>query len=159
MPKLIDERPEPRDFAIDGMTEGDLEQVLAIEREAFTAPWSRASFRYELGNPRAGNRVVRRGAEVLGYVCVWAIAGELKINNVAVRADVRGNGLGAALLEAAIEFGRARGCFEATLEVRPSNRAAAALYRRFGFRAVGRRKAYYQETGEDAILMLKELDG
>lgn len=155
MPKPIAEHPEP--CAVAPMTEGDLEQVLAIECVAFAAPWSRESFRYELANPRAGNLVVRRGAEVLGYVCVWAIAGELKINNVAVRADVRGRGLGATLLEAAIELGRARGCFEATLEVRPSNRAAASLYRRLGFQEVGRRQAYYQDTGEDAILMHKDL--
>jgi ribosomal-protein-alanine N-acetyltransferase len=155
MPKPIAEHPEP--YAVDTMTEGDLEHVLTIERTAFAAPWSRESFRYELANPRAGNLVVRRGPEVLGYVCVWAIAGELKINNIAVRADVRGQGLGAALLEAAIALGRARGCVEATLEVRPSNLSAASLYRRLGFQVVGRRKAYYQDTGEDAILMYKDL--
>jgi ribosomal-protein-alanine N-acetyltransferase len=146
-----------RDAAIEVMLESDLDQVEAIEREAFSTPWPRDSFRYELRNPRAHNLVARVGTEVVGYVCVWLVAGELKINNVAVRCDRRGRGLGARLLEAVLDLARVRGCTEATLEVRPSNTEARALYERFGFREVGRRKRYYPDSGEDAVLMTLDL--
>jgi ribosomal-protein-alanine N-acetyltransferase len=142
-----------RDETIEVMVESDLDQVEAIERDAFPAPWPRESFRYELRNPRAHNRIARVGNAVVGYVCVWLVAGELKINNVAVRRDYRGRGVGARLLAAVIDLGRSEGCEEATLEVRPSNLEARALYERFGFREVGRRKRYYPDSGEDAILM------
>ena len=142
-----------RDVTIGVMVESDLDQVGAIERDAFASPWPRESFRHELRNPRAHNLVARIGTAVIGYVCVWLVAGELKINNVAVRRDCRGRGGGATLLEAVIELARSRGSEEATLEVRPSNLEARALYERFGFREVGRRKRYYPDSGEDAILM------
>ena len=146
-----------RDVTIEVMAESDLDQVEAIERGAFRVPWPRESFCYELRNPRARNLVARVGTAVVGYVCVWLVAGELKINNVAVRPDCRGQGVGAKLLEAVIEPARSRGFTEATLEVRPSNLEARALYERFGFREVGRRKRYYPDSGEDAILMTLHL--
>ena len=142
-----------RDITIEVMAESDLDSVEAIERDAFPVPWPRESFRYELHNPRARNLVARVGTAVVGYVFVWLVAGELKINNVAVRRDFRGRGVGARLLEAVIEPARAQGFVEATLEVRPSNTEARALYERLGFREVGRRKQYYPDSGEDAILM------
>lgn len=142
-----------RDITIEVMAESDLDSVEAIERDAFPVPWPRESFRYELQNPRALNLVARIGTAVVGYIFVWLVAGELKINNVAVRRDCRGRGVGARLLEAVIESARSRGFVEATLEVRPSNLEARALYERFGFREVGRRKRYYPDSGEDAILM------
>jgi ribosomal-protein-alanine N-acetyltransferase len=150
-------RDDSRDAAIEIMLESDLDQVEAIEREAFSTPWPRDSFRYELRNPRAHNLVARVADQVVGYVCVWLVAGELKINNVAVRRDCRGHGHGARLLRAVLELARARGCSEATLEVRPSNAEARGLYERFGFREVGRRKQYYPDSGEDALLMTLDL--
>ena len=158
MPKRKDARPPEADGTrIETMRERDLDQVLEIERAVFPVPWSRESFRHELGNPRARNLVVRRGSEIAGYVCVWLVAGELKINNVAVRDGWRRRGLAARLIETVLEMADDEACDEATLEVRTSNLAALELYRRFGFREVGRRKAYYQDTGEDAILMTKAL--
>jgi len=146
-----------REGPIEAMAESDLDQVEAIERDAFTVPWPRESFRYELRNPRAHNLVARLEGRVVGYVCVWLVAGELKINNVAVRRDHRGRGVGARLIEAVLDLGRSHDCFEATLEVRPSNAQARTLYERFGFREVGRRKRYYPDSGEDAILMTLDL--
>ena len=143
-----------RDVTIEVMAESDLDSVEAIERDAFPVPWPRESFRYELQNPQAQNLVARIGTAIVGYVCVWLVTGELKINNVAVRRDCRGRGVGVRLLDAVIEPARSRGFVEATLEVRPSNLEARALYERFGFREVGRRKRYYPESGEDAILMI-----
>jgi ribosomal-protein-alanine N-acetyltransferase len=139
------------------MVEADLGQVLAIERDSFATPWSRDSFSHEIRNPIALNLVASRGGDVLGYLCAWVVAGEIKINNIAVRSEQRGRGFGALLLERALAIARARGCAEASLEVRPSNREARRLYRRFGFRVEGRRKGYYQDSGEDALLMVKDL--
>jgi ribosomal-protein-alanine N-acetyltransferase len=150
-------RPARGEGGIETMRESDLDAVVAIERTAFAAPWSRESFGYELRNPWARNLVARRAGEVVGYLCAWIVAEEIKINNVAVRHDARGRGIGRALLEHALRQARSEGCREASLEVRPSNLTARHLYRDLGFRAVGRRKAYYRDTGEDAILMFREL--
>ncbi len=145
------ERPEA---AVEPMTEADLDEVLAIERASFPTPWTRESFLFELReNPYARNLVLKDGGRTAAFACVWIVDDELKINNIAVHPDRRGRGFGAVLLRRLIELGRAQGCTEATLEVRPSNRVARALYRAHGFREVGRRRGYYRDTHEDAIVM------
>jgi ribosomal-protein-alanine N-acetyltransferase len=140
------------------MTEADLDSVLAIEREAFPTPWSRENFRFELeSNPFARNLVLKDGGQVVAYACLWIVGPELKINNIAVRADRRGMGLGRALLRTALRLAREGGCTDAELEVRPSNATARRLYESHGFREVRRRKGYYQDTHEDAIVMAAKL--
>jgi len=146
------------EWEFDIMTEKDLDQILDIEREAFPTPWTRDNFRFEIrANPCAHNLVVRDGRRVLAYACLWVVYNELKINNIAVRAEWRGRGIGGALLGLALERGRLEGCTEAELEVRPSNEVARRLYERYGFREVRRRKGYYQDTREDAIVMTATL--
>jgi ribosomal-protein-alanine N-acetyltransferase len=136
------------------MHEDDLDEVLAIESEAFSTPWRREHFVFELHENRwADNRVARDGGRVVGYTSGWKLYGELKINNIAVHHDYRGRGLGGWLLRVMIDDAASSGCSVARLEVRPSNTAARRLYRNHGFVAVGRRKAYYQRDGEDALLM------
>jgi ribosomal-protein-alanine N-acetyltransferase len=136
------------------MTAGDLDQILAIEQASFQTPWTRRSFLFELReNPFAWNLVVREGERVVAYACLWTVDRELKINNIAVHPDDRGRGHGRRLLVEILSRARAKGCVEATLEVRPSNSAARSLYRSLGFHDVGRRKGYYEDTHEDAILM------
>jgi len=140
------------------MTEDDLDQVLEIERAVFPTPWSRRSFEFELrDNPYAENLVVRLDGRVRAYACAHLIAGDLRITNIAVHASWRSRGLGTALLSRLLDLGRSAGCGIASLEVRPANRSARALYERHGFRVVGRRRGYYQDTGEDAVLMEKDL--
>jgi ribosomal-protein-alanine N-acetyltransferase len=140
------------------MTEGDLDQVLAIERAVFPTPWSHRSFQFELrDNPHAKNLVVRVDGRVRAYACAHLIAGDLRINNIAVHESWRRRGLGSTLMSRLVELGRSAGCRIASLEVRPANRSARALYERYGFRVVGRRRGYYQDTGEDAVLMEKDL--
>jgi ribosomal-protein-alanine N-acetyltransferase len=142
----------------EAMVEGDLDQVLAIEREAFPTPWTRDNFLYEIrDNAVARNLVLREGRGIVAYACVWVVDAELKINNIAVHQDRRGEGLGHRILRAALEAGLAEGCVEATLEVRPSNIKARRLYERYGFREFGRRRGYYQDTREDAVLMAARL--
>lgn len=136
------------------MTDADLDEVVAIERASYPTPWVRASFRFEIHDNRAAhNHVVRRGGRVAAYACVWVVREEMKINNFTVHPELRGRGLGSAMMRSLLEWARRRGCTEATLEVRPSNSVARGLYVGRGFRVVGRRKNYYRDTGEDALVM------
>ena len=139
---------------IDRMRPEDLDQVVTIERASFSMPWSRGAFLYEMEqNQVARCWVMREGARVTGYLCLWEIAEEIHITNVAVHPDARRRGIGRALLRRVIEDARRRRLRLAVLEVRPSNDEALALYESFGFRVVGRRHAYYYDTGEDALVM------
>lgn len=136
------------------MTETDLDQVLQIERVSFSSPWRREHFLFEIrNNPRAVSSVVKKKNLVMAYSCVWHLYDELKINNIAVHPDCRNCGLGRWLLLSVLGQASSRGCRVAKLEVRPSNRAAIRLYRSEGFIEIGRRKGYYQQENEDAILM------
>jgi ribosomal-protein-alanine N-acetyltransferase len=139
----------------------DLPAVALIEELSFPTPWSLASFRYELvENPYASLYGLWVGEGMLvAFACVWVIDQECKINNFAVHPRWRGKGLGGRLLAALLTAARAQGCLEATLEVRPSNGAALRLYGAAGFRVVGRRRGYYSDTHEDALVMACPLDG
>ncbi len=141
------------DITICPMTENDLEQVLAIENEAFPQPWSRNHFLDELKSPHSFPLVaLGQDGLVLGYICPMQLLDEGHILDVAVRKEFCGKGLGLLLVETSLRVCRERGAEFVSLEVRPSNQPAISLYRRLGFGEVGRRKGYY-ENGEDAILM------
>ncbi|MBD1869645.1 ribosomal protein S18-alanine N-acetyltransferase [Oculatella sp. FACHB-28] len=90
---------------------------------------------------------------LLGIACLWAILEEAHITILAVHPDYQRQGLGQILLWALLQSAWKRGLEWATLEVRVSNRAAIALYQKFGFSEVGRRRRYYQDTGEDALIL------
>jgi len=140
--------------AIEPMTVADLPRVLAIERMSFTSPWSEANFLHEIeNNPLAWNLVARANGTVAAFACAYVVADELMINDLAVDSSLRRGRIGSALLAHLIEGARTRGCRRATLEVRPSNAPARALYEAFGFDAVGFRRAYYADTGEDALVL------
>jgi ribosomal-protein-alanine N-acetyltransferase len=142
------------------MTLEDLDEVLEIERLSFKTPWSRAAFRYEIVQNRVARCVVVRAeARLTGYLCLWEIGHEIHITNLAVHPHLRGHGLARALLQATLEDGRARGVTLAFLEVRPSNVEALGLYESLGFSVIGRRKGYYFDTGEDALVMETRLSG
>jgi [ribosomal protein S18]-alanine N-acetyltransferase len=142
-------------LALDRMRPEDLDEVLAIERASFSMPWSRGAFLYELQQNRVARCWVGRAGdgEVIGYLCLWEVADELHITNVAVRPDARRQGVARALLHSVLADGRRRGFKIVVLEVRPSNHNALSLYESFGFRIVGRRHGYYYDTGEDALVM------
>jgi [ribosomal protein S18]-alanine N-acetyltransferase len=142
------------------MTLEDLDEVLEIERLSFKTPWSRAAFRYEIVQNRVARCVVVRAeSRLAGYLCLWEIGHEIHITNLAVHPHRRGQGLARALLQATLEDGRARGVTLAFLEVRPSNVEALGLYESLGFSVIGRRKGYYFDTGEDALVMETRLTG
>lgn len=131
----------------------DLPAVLAIERAAFTAPWSEALFREELCRDDRGWRVAESDGRVVGYggVRLGESVGDLL--NLAVDAGYRGQGIARALLWDLAREAHRCGASRLMLEVRPSNGGAIALYASCGFDPVGVRPRYYSETGEDAIVM------
>jgi ribosomal-protein-alanine N-acetyltransferase len=132
----------------------DLDEVLAIERASFTMPWSRGAFLYEIEQNRVAHcDVVRDGDGIVGYLCVWEIADESHVTNVAVHPEHRRRGIARDLLAGLLTDARARDLRIVVLEVRPSNQPAIALYESFGFRVTGRRRGYYYDTGEDALVM------
>lgn len=145
--------------SLESMTVEDLDEVLAIERASFATPWSRGAFLHELERNRVARCWVARREgrggqrEVSGYLCVWEIGPELHVTNLAVHTKARRQGIASALLSGMIEDARRRGITLVFLEVRPTNVEALGLYERFGFRVVGRRKGYYFDTGEDALVM------
>jgi ribosomal-protein-alanine N-acetyltransferase len=141
------------------MTLEDLDEVLAIERVSFQTPWSRGAFRYELTQNRvARSVVVRAGTPLVGYVCLWEIGHEIHITNLAVHPSFRRRGAARALLGHILEDARGSGVELVFLEVRPTNAEALTLYESLGFRVIGRRKGYYFDTGEDALVMEARLD-
>lgn len=142
-------------------TLADVDGVVAIEREAFSDPWSPKSFRELLGRGDVLFDVaVRAGTEgesVVGFVIVYTVDHEGDLANIAIEAAARGRGEGRRLLRHALGSARARGVEHLFLEVRESNLAARALYDSEGFMEVGRRAKYYVRPVEDALILRKEL--
>ena len=151
-----------RSYHIDPMTPDDLDEVLFIERASFQTPWSRGAFLYELRDNQVASCWVARGNDevrplVLGYLCAWEIKPELHVTNLAVHPVYLRQGIGRNLLATVLERVRASGFDRALLEVRPSNVEARQLYSAFGFSEIGRRKGYYVDNGEDALVMTADL--
>ena len=129
----------------------DLPQVISIERRAFPTPWSLAMFVLELSKPSGVCLAAIEDRRIVGYSICSRYADVWHLMNVAVDPPARRRGIATALLEEMIS--RAGQDASYTLEVRPSNASAIALYERFGFRSAGTRRRYYQDTGEDALIM------
>jgi ribosomal-protein-alanine N-acetyltransferase len=138
------------------MTEADLENVLAIEQASFSHPWCHEHFLHELSSPHSFPLVAVAEGAVGGYVCMMSLFEEAQILNIVVAPHLRGRGAARALLERASAIAREKHAEIMTLEVRASNRAAIALYERFGFSRSGIRQKYYEGV-EDALLMEKSL--
>lgn len=137
----------------------DFPTVQEIDHLSFRLPWPENAFRYELlENPAALLWVaeVQTDAEthqVVGMVVVWRVADEAHIATLAVHPDYRGRGIAKQMLAHALLFSAQKGAYRARLEVRANNAVAIALYNSFGFKTVGRRKHYYCDNQEDALLM------
>jgi ribosomal-protein-alanine N-acetyltransferase len=133
------------------LTYADLPQVVAIERRAFTTPWSLAMFVLELSKPSGVCLAAVVETELAGYIVCSRYDTVWHVMNVAVDPDRRRRGIATALITALLE--RIGDDAQVTLEVRRSNSGALALYERFGFRAAGVRPRYYADNGEDAVIM------
>jgi [ribosomal protein S18]-alanine N-acetyltransferase len=143
---------ESSDLEIRRLSYPDLPQVIAIERRAFPTPWSLAMFVLEISKPQGICLAARRGERMVGYLICSRYETVWHVMNIAVDIDHRREGVASALLSdlyRRVDDRRAR----YTLEVRRSNDSAIHLYEREGFRAAGLRRRYYQDNGEDALIM------
>jgi ribosomal-protein-alanine N-acetyltransferase len=134
----------------------DLSEVMEIERSCFTMPWSEATFRGLLRRSDADLIVAESTGKVVGYAAFWAVLDQGELGNVAVATRWRRRGVGRTLVRAILARAVERGVREVYLEVRVSNHAAQELYQRHGFAEVGRRRNYYLEPLEDALVMRRE---
>ncbi len=137
----------------------DIATIAEIERRSFSDPWSERSFRDVLAHSRMFFVCARDGMDkspvprALGYVVAWFAGGQGEIANLAVDPNARGRGIGSALLDAALEEARRQKTDEVFLEVRNSNLRARQLYESRGFAEVGRRRRYYRQPVEDAVIL------
>ncbi len=131
-------------------------QVAALEKICFADPWSEKSVASELENPLSYWLVAMDGEKLVGYVGSQTVLGETDVMNVAVSPDYRRQGIAEGLILALIAALKARESHCLTLEVRDSNASARALYEKLGFSEIGRRKNYYRNPKEDALILRKE---
>lgn len=141
------------------MRRDDVDEVMAIERESHTAPWTLRMLQDELGREDGIRLVADHDGEVLGYILVGLQVDAWHILNVTVHPFHRGRGIGGALVAGAIRVGDERPNIGFTLEVRVSNHRAISLYERLGFVDHGRRPRYYSDNGEDALIMWRLPEG
>lgn len=135
------------------MTRDDIDDILEISNCSFAIPWSKNSFELELKNTFAKYIIAKHNNKVIGFGGMWLIIDEGHITNIAVHPEYRKFGVGSAILEKMISFSKENNIIGLTLEVRTSNIAAQNLYSKFDFKEEGIRKKYYEDNGEDAIIM------
>jgi len=132
----------------------DLGRVLEIEQASFPTPWPRDAYTHELRENRLACYLVARVMQqIVGYTGMWIILDEAHVTTIAVSPEHRRRRIGERLLVALLEEAIRRGVRWVTLEVRRTNTGAQALYRKYGFKEIGVRKAYYSDNREDAIVM------
>ena len=142
-----------RQLVIRPMEQGDIERVSCIEAECFSMPWSADAYRKALEDDKCLYLVASLDGTVVGMCGVMNILGEGDINNVAVTASERGQGIAFAMLSELIGRGEERGIADFTLEVRISNQAAIHTYEKLGFVSEGIRPKFYEKPMEDAMIM------
>ena len=131
----------------------DIDAIVLLEELSFDPPWSRTSIENEVCKSRLARFfVAEQDGIVVGYIGSRIVFGECEIFNVAVHPDCRGQGIASTLMQYFIDSVEAEGAGAISLDVRPSNAPAIALYTKFGFEDKGRRRGYYSD-GEDAIIM------
>ncbi len=136
------------------MTLEDVDAVFELESLSFSTPWPRDAFVNELTiNQNARYVVAVEGERVVAYCGMWIVLDEAHITNVAVHPDCRGRKIGERLMRQMMGLAYLLGARSMTLEVRPSNTIARSMYAKLGFAEHGRRKHYYSDNNEDAIIM------
>jgi ribosomal-protein-alanine N-acetyltransferase len=135
----------------------DIKPMAEMDALCFSTPWSERSFDKEIRENRLAFYIVAEiGSRLVGYAGLWCVEDEGHITNVAVHPDFRRRGIGEALISVLLSHTIKNGIRSHTLEVRASNDAAISLYEKFGFEPAGRRKTYYEDNGEDAIIMWRK---
>ena len=145
-------------YEIESIGPEDLDEIVAIENVSYPSPWPKQIFEREIEAQNSYNRIIRFSGCVVAYIVTWTVHDEVHILNIAVHPDFRKIGLGEMLLRDCLGFSSDRGLKLAVLEVRTSNNSAIKLYEKIGFKTLRVRKKYYSDTGEDAYVMLYELE-
>ena len=142
------------------MTVDDVPAVVELDQKSFSLPWPERSFRFELtDNPASRCWVADLDGKIVGMIVVWLIVDEAHVATVATHPDYRRQGIGKRLLAYALRQMIQDGARSSFLEVREGNLVAQEMYRKFGYEVTGRRRRYYRDNDEDAILMnLDSLD-
>lgn len=141
---------------IQSLSHEHLSAILELDKTCFGGLWSKVAYQRELNSPNSeiqGLFSQKTGEKLLGMGCFWSILEEAHITILAVNPQYHRQGVGAALLYSLIKTARDRNLERATLEVRVSNQAAISLYEKFGFKTAGRRRRYYNDNGEDALIL------
>ncbi len=146
-------REEEKSLKVREILPFDLSRLIEIERASFPTPWSKEALKVQILSPFAFNLLIEADGVVVGYIMCLISKDECHVLNLAIDPKFRRQGYGSKLFSSALSILREKGIREVYLEVRESNLAAIKLYLKFGFKAVGRRKRYYEDTGEDAIVM------
>ena len=142
------------------MAASDIPPLLEIERESFPVPWTAGMFMIQLGlSDESENLVLLSGERIIGYISSWYGYEEVHILSIAIASAERGCGGAKMLLDEALGRARGKGSLKAVLEVRVSNGRAIRFYEKHGFRRIGIRKGYYADSGEDALLLEKDISG
>ena len=141
---------------IEKMNSSHVSQIAQLEKICFSDPWSENSIASELGNKLAFWLVATEGEKVAGYIGSQTVMDETDMMNVAVHPDFRRQGIAEALVNGLVEHLKGMGSHCLTLEVRASNAPAIALYEKLGFSEIGRRRNYYRNPREDALILRKE---
>jgi len=142
-------------ITITKMTPAHLPQIHAIECHSFSDPWHVDDILFEMQQSHSMNLVALLSDEVVGYVTMRHLVNEGHIGNLAVHEGHRKKGIGGALIEGLIEAAKSQEMIGITLEVRVGNRAAMALYHKYGFKVEGYRRGFYRDPKEDAAIMWK----
>ncbi len=141
-------------FVIRKMTLEDIPAVIDLDHKSFSLPWPERSFRFELTeNPASHCWVAELDGKVVGMIVVWLIVDEAHVATIATHPDFRRQGIAKSLLSHALLRLIEEGARSSFLEVRENNVAAQEMYRKFGYEVTGRRRRYYSDNDEDAILM------
>jgi len=136
------------------MTLEDIQAVVELDQISFSLPWPERSFRFELtDNPASRCWVAEADGRVVGMVVTWLFVDEAHIATIATHPEYRRQGIARKLLTYTLQSAIREGARSSFLEVRASNLPAQEMYRKFGYVEVGRRKRYYRDNDEDAILM------
>ena len=148
-----------RGITVVRMEEAHIPAAVALAAKCFSEPWSYGSFRSEVANPHAIPLTALCGDNIVaGFLCAVCVCGEGTLNLIAVREEYRCRGIGEALLRELFCRASLEGAERFSLEVRESNLPAQRLYERFGFTAAGRRKAFYKNPEEDALVLTMTMD-
>ena len=136
------------------MTVDDIPAVVALDQLSFSLPWPERSFLFELTRNEASRCwVAEADGRIVGMIVNWLLVDEVHVATLAVHPDFRRQGIAKELLMYSLRYMISEGAVSSFLEVRESNMAAREMYRKFGYQDTGRRKAYYKDNNEDAILM------